>query len=157
MTPRAEFDEPPTRIPWPPILILATVTAGLLLDQLAPLAQVNWIAKTAGGAIVSLALVNDIWCATLFRRHRTTILPHRAVSMLITSGPYRLSRNPIYLSHVAFTFGLGLLLGSPWIVLLTPALMLGLSVLAIMPEERHLSKKFGSAFAAYAARTPRWL
>jgi protein-S-isoprenylcysteine O-methyltransferase Ste14 len=157
MPPRAEFDEPPTRIPWPPILILATVATGLLLDQLAPLAQVNWIAKTTGGAIVMLALANEIWCATFFRRYRTTILPHRAVSMLITNGPYRLSRNPIYLSHVAFTFGLGLVLGSPWIVVLTPALILGLSVLAIMPEERHLSRKFGSVFAAYAARTPRWL
>jgi protein-S-isoprenylcysteine O-methyltransferase Ste14 len=157
MTQQTELDEPPTRIPWPPILIVATIGCGLLLDRLIPLTNVNGLAKIIGGGIVALALLNDIWCATIFRRRRTTILPHRAVSTLITSGPYRRSRNPIYVSHVAFTFGLGLLLGSPWIVLLAPALAWGLAVLAILPEERHLSKKFGSAFAAYAARTPRWL
>ena len=152
-----EFDEPPTHVPWPPILMAAAIGGGLALDRLLPLTEVHGLAKPVGGIIVALALLSDIWCATVFRRRRTTIMPHRAVSALVTDGPYRWSRNPIYVSHVALTFGLGLLLGSPWIVLLTPALIWGLTTLAIVPEERHLSKKFGSTFAAYAARAPRWL
>ncbi len=156
MTSALEGGEPPTRIPWPPILIAATIGSGLLLDQLAPLPMTrSW--QIIGGALVVLALLNDIWCALALRRHRTTILPHRAVSTLVTSGPYSLSRNPIYVSHVALTAGVGMMLGNLWIVLLTPALVTALMRLSILPEEAHLARKFGPAFAAYAARTRRWL
>jgi protein-S-isoprenylcysteine O-methyltransferase Ste14 len=115
------------------------------------------LARPAGATVVILALVNDIWCVASMARHRTTIRPDRAASSLVTEGPFRWSRNPIYVSHVALTAGLGLAFGSAWVVLLLPALVVGLTKLAIEPEERHLSIKFGSRFAAYVAQTRRWL
>jgi protein-S-isoprenylcysteine O-methyltransferase Ste14 len=158
MTLSNENDEPPVRIPWPPLLIALTIAGGLALDALAPIPLAPSMAvQFAGGALVALALVNDIWCARALWRHKTTILPHHPVSHLVADGPYRYSRNPIYVSHVVLTFGVGLLLRSPWIVLLAPLLVVGLTRLAIVPEERHLSRKFGADFAAYAARTRRWL
>ena len=110
-----------------------------------------------GYALVALALLSDIWCAREFRRRQTTIMPHRAVSALVTSGPYRYSRNPIYISHVALTLGLALAMRSLSVAALTPLLAAALTRLSILPEERHLAEKFGPEFAAYAARTPRWL
>jgi protein-S-isoprenylcysteine O-methyltransferase Ste14 len=161
MSPSETIDEPPSRIPWPPILIVATILAGRALDVMAAhslgfFAMAPFL-RYLGAAIIALALLNDVWCARALWRRNTTILPHRAVSALVTDGPYRFSRNPIYVSHVAVTIGIGLLLRSPGIVILSPLLVLALAKLAIEPEERHLMRKFGPDFRAYLARTRRWL
>jgi protein-S-isoprenylcysteine O-methyltransferase Ste14 len=148
-------DEAPSRIPWPPILIIAVVGFGLLLDRFAPLSLTPRL-QGVGALLVALAVSTDIWCARELWRHRTTVQPHRAVSTLVTSGPYRWSRNPIYVSHVVLTAGLGLLFGNLWILLLTPVMILGLARFSIAPEEAYLARKFGAAFADYAARTRRW-
>lgn len=155
---RAEAD-PPSRIAWPPLLLLAAIAGGALLDLLLPLSEGTWplAARIAGGLIVAFALANDLWCASLMRRQGTTIRPDRAVSSLVTAGPYQWSRNPIYVSHVALIAGLGLALGSTWMLLLTPVAAFLLQRLAIEREERHLSQRFGAEFAAYVARTRRWL
>jgi protein-S-isoprenylcysteine O-methyltransferase Ste14 len=151
----------PARAPWPPILIVATLLCGGALDRLSGGALSGLVsfpgAATLGGLLVALAIANDLWCATVFARLGTTILPHRAASRLATDGPFRFSRNPIYVSHVTIVLGLGLLLGSPFAVLLTPALAFGLQKLAVEPEERHLLGKFGDDYRAYMARTRRWL
>jgi len=154
----AEAD-PPSRIAWPPRLLVVAIAAGALLDVILPLSDAAWPAsmRVAGVVIVALALASDVWCARLMRRQGTTIRPDRAVSSLVTAGPFRWSRNPIYVAHVALVAGLGLALGSVWMILLTPALAFGLQRLAIEREERHLSQRFGAEFDAYVASTRRWL
>ena len=154
-------DASPSRIPWPPILMAMTLAAGLALDAATRASLIDRasssLTQVAGAAIVMLALANDVWCFRILSRHQTTIMPHRAASFLVTEGPFRFSRNPIYVSHVALIFGLGLLLGSPFTLLLTPVLAFGLTKLAIEPEERHLLEKFGDDYRSYMARTRRWL
>lgn len=154
-------DDAPARAPWPPILIVLTLLAGGALDRLSGGALAALVAfpggSIIGGLIVALAVANDLWCAAVFARLGTTILPHRAASKLATDGPFSFSRNPIYVSHVAIVLGLGLLLRSPFTVLLTPLLAIGLQKLAVEPEERHLLGKFGADYRAYMARTRRWL
>lgn len=153
-------EAPPARLPWPPILVAATVAFGIALDAVfgfAPAFMATRAMRIIGVAIVALAFVNDLWCARQFLRRKTTILPHRAASALVTEGPFRFSRNPIYISHLATTLGLGLLLASPFTVLLTPLLALALTKFAIEPEERHLEASFGDDYRAYMARTPRWI
>lgn len=149
---------PPSQIPWPPLLFLLVVAGGWALDHLAPAPFLPFApARFIGALVIALALANDVWCARTLRRHNTTILPHRTVSVLVTSGPYRRSRNPIYISEFALTLGVALLAGSFWTLLLTPALFFALTKLAVEPEERHLHAKFGAEFERYAAQTPRWL
>lgn len=152
---------PPSRIPWPPILMGLTLAAGLALDAATGASLIDRasspLPQLAGAAIVVLALANDVWCFRILSRNQTTIMPHRAASSLVTEGPFRFSRNPIYVSHVALIFGLGLFLGSPFTLLLTPLLAFGLTKLAIEPEERHLLGKFGDDYRSYMARTRRWL
>lgn len=161
MSPRPQADAPPARAPWPPMLIALAIMGGLALDRLSGGALSGLVsfsgAPALGGVIVALALANDAWCAFVFARHNTTILPHRAAARLATDGPFRWSRNPIYVSHVAVVLGLGLLLASPFIILLTPLLAFGLQKLSVEPEERHLMAKFGEDYRAYMARTRRWL
>ncbi|PPD43210.1 MAG: isoprenylcysteine carboxyl methyltransferase [Methylocystis sp.] len=154
-------ESPPARAPWPPILVALAIVAGLALDRLSGGALAG-LAKFPGapylGALVVLAAIaNDIWCAAALARQKTTILPHRAASSLVTDGPFHWSRNPIYVSHVAVVLGLSLILGSPFTLLLTPLLAFGLQKLAVEPEERHLLSRFGDDYRAYMARTRRWL
>jgi protein-S-isoprenylcysteine O-methyltransferase Ste14 len=156
--PSKESDTPPSSVPWPPLLFIAVIVAGRLLQHFFPAPLIPpELGHVAGALLVSLGVANDIWCALTLRKHRTTILPHRPVSALVTSGPFRYSRNPIYIAELALTLGLGLLLRSPWMILLIPLLFFALVKLAIEPEERHLEQKFGAEFQQYAARTPRWL
>ena len=89
-------------------------------------------------------------------RHRANILPHRAATALITSGPFAVSRNPIYLGNVLLTVGLALAVNNAWLL---PAAGLGaflLATLAIGREETHLEAVFGSRFEAYKRRISRW-
>lgn len=161
MTQSPEVDAPPARVPWPPILMALTLAAGRGFDALSGGGFAGLVsfpgAQALGGVIVALALANDIWCARRFAHYETTILPHRVATRLVTDGPFKWSRNPIYVSHVALVLGLGLTLGSPFVVLLTPLLAFGLQKLSVEPEERRLAAKFGDAYAAYMARTRRWL
>lgn len=150
--------EPPSRIAWPPLLLVAAVAGGLVLDALG-LEPSSWpqSARAAGILLILLALANDLWCARLMWRSGTTIRPDRAVARLVTEGPFRWSRNPIYVSHVALIAGLGLALASPGMLLLAPLVAVGLTRLAIAREERHLHRRFGRDYEAYVARTRRWL
>lgn len=154
-------DPPPARAPWPPILMVAAVLAGLVLDRLSGGAGRGLIDHPAlrilGGAMISGALAIELWCALIFARRDTTILPHRAASALATEGPFRWSRNPIYVAHVTLVAGVGLVMASPFTLLMTPLLAAGLTRLAVIPEERHLLAKFGDDYRAYMARTRRWL
>ncbi|MGD9545519.1 MAG: isoprenylcysteine carboxylmethyltransferase family protein [Methylocystis sp.] len=154
-------DAPPSPIAWPPILMAVTLAIGLMLDAATRASLVDRASSSlpqiAGAALVIPALANDVWCFRILSRQQTTIMPHRAARHLVTEGPYRFSRNPIYVSHVALIFGLGLFLDSPFTLLLTPVLAFGLTKLAIEPEERHLLEKFGDDYRSYVARTRRWL
>lgn len=153
---------PPNTIPWPPIIYLIAAASAVFLHQAMPLPWLpdgapRIIAAGVGLCLICAAIALDITAMLAFRRHRTTILPHRSATALITEGPFARSRNPIYLGNTLLVFGAGLLLGIAWLL---PAALIAAAVvqkLAIAREERHLARSFGRAWTEYAARTPRWL
>jgi protein-S-isoprenylcysteine O-methyltransferase Ste14 len=79
------------------------------------------------------------------------------VSALITTGAYRMSRNPMYTGLAIAYLGGALLIGSWWPVLLWPVVIAAITALVIRPEERYLGERFGPAYADYCARVRRWL
>ncbi len=103
-----------------------------------------------GLAILGLAALS-------FLRARTTIVPHRDPDALITTGLYRLSRNPIYLADLLILGGLALVWGSVAGLVLVPVLGRILTQRFIRPEEARLRAGFGAEADAYFARTRRWL
>jgi protein-S-isoprenylcysteine O-methyltransferase Ste14 len=151
----------PNRIPWPPLLYAAAVAAALGLHWLLPLPwppqPARLILAAIGFCFICAAIALDLAAFALFRRHRTTIQPHRAASALITEGPYAKSRNPIYLGNTLLVAGAGLLFGLAWFIPAAVAAAFAVQKLAIEREERHLAAKFGEAWRDYAAKTPRWL
>jgi protein-S-isoprenylcysteine O-methyltransferase Ste14 len=92
-----------------------------------------------------------------FHRHHTPTSPFRPTTALVTSGVFRLTRNPMYLSFVLLTLGIAVATNSLAFLLAAGVLALLLQVAVISPEERILSAHFGEAFESYRSRTRRWL
>lgn len=143
----------------PPLVYVAGLVSGWLLERWRPwpipgLATTRVVIATVG---VALWLVLTGGALGLFRRARTTFLPNRSSSVLVTTGPYRLTRNPMYLGLAALYLGIAFWLASWWPVLLFPAVIVIIDRFVIVREERYLSAAFPEAYAAYRARVRRWL
>jgi protein-S-isoprenylcysteine O-methyltransferase Ste14 len=150
----------PSPFPWPPVLFAATLLAAWLLGRAMPLSWPGLDDTPArvigvGFGVVGLAFI--LWAAWTLYRARTTIMPHKRVDHLVTSGPFRLRRNPIYLGEVFLMLGAAELTKNLWFVLLVPLFMAAVTWLAILPEERHLEARFGDDWRAYKAKTRRWI
>ena len=142
----------------PPLYYGAGFAAGLLLDRLMPLPIGGRPATAVTGMVVGgLGLVLNFAGVAGVIRHRTTIVPHHPVATLITSGAYRLSRNPMYTGLAITHLGGALLVGSWWPFVLLPPAMFAVARLAIEPEEQYLHAMFGETYAGYRARVRRWL
>jgi protein-S-isoprenylcysteine O-methyltransferase Ste14 len=110
-----------------------------------------------GVLLLIAAMAIELSAAMQFRKSKTTILPHRSATQLITGGPYRWSRNPIYVANTMLLVGAGLVFGIAWLI---PAAIIAAAlthVLAVKREEAHLAKAFGSLWHDYANQVPRWL
>ena len=149
----------PNRSPWPPILFGAAILAAVGLGMLQP--GPEWLRTSIWsvlGWIVLLAgLALDIFAMVVMRRQRANILPHRAATTLVTSGPFAWSRNPIYLGNTIAMVGAALAFANPWFVPAALAAAFGVTRLAIEREEAHLAVQFGLAWEIYSRRTARWL
>ena len=142
----------------PPILTLLHVTTALLLSWMFPFpVSLSQIFKIAGVVLVLAGLTLAVMAVRQFSVAHTTLDPHGQVRALVTGGPYRFSRNPIYLGFVLILAGFPLFSGTVWGAILVPVLILNLNNLVIQHEEAYLEKKFGEAYAGYRSRVRRWL
>lgn len=110
-----------------------------------------------GIALIGTAILIGLWAVRTMAEGGASPDAIRPPSALVTDGPFRFSRNPIYLGFVFIYAGLGLVFGSLWILLLTPAVLLGLTQAIIVHDERLLESRFGDHYRAYRARVRRWL
>lgn len=146
----------------PPVLFAAAMAAGLALHRWwlpLPLLPAEWVGvRVVGGwTLIGAAGCGGAWAIATFRRHRTTVVPGRPARCLVVSGPYRRTRNPMYLCLFVLYGGLALRLGSLWPVLLAPLVGLALQRWIVPGEERYLAGRFGAEYEAYCARVRRWL
>lgn len=111
----------------------------------------------AGAALVVAGLALAVWAALAFRRARTSIVPRQRPSALVATGPYRHSRNPIYLADLAILAGVALILRAPWALALVPVFQQVLLRLFILPEEAVLEQDLGQPYRDFRARVRRWL
>ena len=120
--------------------------------------QVPWGGQFWLGALPILAATFLVLAAFLeFRRARTTIIPHQQPTVLITSGVFKLTRNPIYLADVLILLGMALIWGR-WVgLMLVPVMFVILDRRFIRSEEQRLSAAFPMAFASYKETARRWI
>ncbi len=141
----------------PPVWLAAFCAAAWAHGLIPGLPRAGGWAVAAGWALVALGLVLVVAAAVEFRRHRTTIVPREAPSVLIDTGVFRLTRNPVYLGDVLVLAGVCLILRQPAALWLVPAFAALLTRRFIRGEEAGLLAAFPQAARAYMARVRRWL
>ncbi len=146
----------------PPLVPLATVLAGVGLQFLWPV-DMAWLLPAPGrywiGAFIILGslLGLGVWSVALFRRSGEHANPWKPTAGIVERGPYRFTRNPMYLQMVLACIGFAVLLANVWVLALTPVCAWALQRFAILPEEAYLEAKFGDAYRDYMRRVRRWL
>lgn len=142
----------------PPVWLAGFLAAAWVLDRGLPLVQAfGPLYRVLGGFLMLAAVALIGWSALWFWRKRTTIEPHHTPRRLIVEGPYRFSRNPIYLALLVLLAGYVLRLGALSPVLLPFVFHHVLTRRFIEPEEAVLRREFGAEAEAYLGRTRRWL
>jgi protein-S-isoprenylcysteine O-methyltransferase Ste14 len=142
----------------PPILLFLHIFAAFLLNWLFPLPFVfPEVLVWVGYLLILVGLGLAISASGQFIQAHTTLDPHGSVTEIVTSGPYRFSRNPIYLGFVCLLIGLSFAFRTYWGVLLSPVLTASLYQLVIKHEEAYLENKFGDMYTSYQSRVRRWL
>ncbi len=149
----------PGRSPQPPLLFLGCLLLGAGLRFLHPLdlGLPLTLRLGLGGLLLGLVALHGGWGLLTFRRMGTTPEPNGTASALLTSGPFRWTRNPLYLGLATLLVCFGVLLDSLWILALAPVLVLLLDRLVILREEARLRAQFGAAYETYSRRVRRWL
>lgn len=142
----------------PPLYYAAGLAGGMAANSLVALPLGGRSATiVAGAAVAAVGLALSLTGVAAVIRHRTTIVPHHPVATLLTSGVYRLSRNPMYTGLAIAYLGLALLFGSWWPLALWPLVIIAVRQLVIRPEEEYLTQRFGQAYTGYQSRVRRWL
>jgi protein-S-isoprenylcysteine O-methyltransferase Ste14 len=144
-------------VAWPPLIFAAHTAAGVIAHWYWPVALLPvWPARFSGVLLVLTAGCLATWAKRALEGAGTVIKPSLPTTAIVTDGPYRHTRNPMYLSLCLLHLGIGLLLNGllPVLFLLPLALILHHGV--IRREERYLAAKFGEPYLAYLRRVRRW-
>ena len=142
-------------------LFPAAALVGLALDRLLPLPfavpGANWVPWTAGGALILIGLLLFVAGVRNFSRAATPLPTNQPARVLVTTGIYRWTRNPIYLAFFLVYGGIGVATQSPWVLILTLPLAITIRYGVVAREELYLEQRFGDAYRNYKAVVRRWI
>jgi protein-S-isoprenylcysteine O-methyltransferase Ste14 len=143
----------------PPLLYVVPLGIGALLQRLVPVAILPRSVGTMAGGWLLFALGIALFAAALlnFRRARTSLIPVKPTTAIVESGPYRFTRNPMYVSMTLIYLGVTLWIDSIWPLVFLPIILFTVQRAVIAREERYLEAKFGEAYRGYKARVRRWI
>jgi protein-S-isoprenylcysteine O-methyltransferase Ste14 len=141
----------------PPLIYLGGLLAGLWLQAQLPMPFLpRRLRFKLGWPLVGLAVALLALCMRQMRQANTSISVTEPTTELVTEGPYRFSRNPIYIGLTFLYSGLALLFNSFWAVVLLPVILRIMNKGVIQREELYLEKKFGQRYQNYKAKVARW-
>jgi len=148
------------RVP-PPLFFLGTFFAGLGVQRLVPLTidstNLAGLARFAGLGLVASGLLLALASVSIFLPTRTTIIPFGTAAHLVSSGPFRFTRNPMYLGLALIYMGVAGILSELWPLLLLPLPLLVMDQIVIPFEETRLQAVFADAYQRYCAKVRRWV
>jgi protein-S-isoprenylcysteine O-methyltransferase Ste14 len=152
---------PAVRVP-PPLLFIVPLLTGFIVQHFVPIRIVTGprAAPTfavLGCAEILIAVGLAGWAVATFKRLRTPIIPVHPATTLAEEGPYKLTRNPMYLAFTLLYLGIAFVADAFWPVIFLPVSVVLVYGFAIRNEERHLRLQFGEAYDAYCKRVRRWV
>jgi len=152
-----EQDNPGVIAP-PPLIYAVAIVLSLFLHRRVPLPLVPGKVKTPLGAlIVGGSVAIGLSALLKMREVGTNVNPMQPTTTLVTTGPFRFTRNPIYLAITLTYAGLGVLFNTLWSLLLLPVVLLLMNRGVIEREEAYLERKFGAQYQTYKESVRRWL
>jgi len=152
-------NDTPQIIAPPPILYLGALLICFLLNYLYPaeLRNNRQILFVCGGMIFLLSATFARWAFKTMHKERTSPNPYKVSEHLTTSGPFKYSRNPIYLAMTGLYLAIALVMNSIWPFVLLLPLFLIMHWGVVLREETYLTSRFGETYLVYKKDVPRWL
>ncbi|MGB5337674.1 MAG: isoprenylcysteine carboxylmethyltransferase family protein [Gammaproteobacteria bacterium] len=142
----------------PPLIYASSILCGIGLNHPWPQPMPFGIQGTIyAGAILAAVVLLAALCIYEFHRAGTDVRPDKPDSALITSGPYCLTRNPLYIGLTLVQIAAAAWLDNAWVLAMAPVSMAVITAYAIRREERYLEMVFGQAYLDYKQRVRRWL
>jgi protein-S-isoprenylcysteine O-methyltransferase Ste14 len=143
----------------PPLAWGLAVLAGLALDWLAPLPflPTDLPAGWLGALVFGLALALFAWAIVTMTRAGSNVPTNRPTTTIVEDGPYRFTRNPIYLGMFLGLIGLAIAFDTLWLLMMLVPFVLVIRYGVVAREEAYLDRKFGDVYRGYRSRVRRWL
>jgi protein-S-isoprenylcysteine O-methyltransferase Ste14 len=142
----------------PPLIFLAGLAVGFGLDALLPGVDLPALVQWGLGVLLVLAgLGLLLWFNTLFSRTGTAVEPWKPTTAIVTTGPYRMTRNPAYLGMALTYIGIAAMSSAVWVLLPLPMVLAVIDRGVIAREERYLERKFGEEYLGYKRSVRRWI
>src|SRR3989440_4441180 len=158
MAKQNELPDNPGVIAPPPLIYAGPLAVGLLLNLKFPMRFLpRKVAAILGVTLIgaSVGLVSQAY--QRMRRAGTNVDPYEPATVLVTEGPFKFTRNPLYLSVTLFYAGVATLVNALWAMLLLPIVLFVVNREVIEREERYLERKFGEQYMKYKGRVRRWI
>jgi protein-S-isoprenylcysteine O-methyltransferase Ste14 len=142
----------------PPVVYLTSILVGLALDLVSPLPFLpDAISVLLGIVVIGGAIALFVYAVTMFQNAGTPVQGNLPTSAIVRDGPYRYSRNPIYVAFSLLQLGIAICVNSLWVVV-TGVVAIALMAFVVIPrEERYLERRFGREYREYQASVRRWV
>ena len=155
-----EIRSPSVHFP-PPLLFALAIAGGWAIERKYPLPLSSLVPipvqVVTGWALIVMGFSLMAWGLATFRLARTAVYPNQPARQLVAKGPYRFSRNPMYVGLTIMTTGIGLLADNIWMLMILPVVLTVISKFVIRREERYLQHAFGASYEDYLKRVRRWI
>ena len=153
-------EKPVLRVPFPPLLHLLGLVAGLLVHFIWKswgFLPETWIGHAAGWPVVVLAVLLMGWTLRTMSRSGEDPDPGKPTSALISTGPFSITRNPLYVTITLLYIGIALIVDTIWMFIFLPVALLHVHFVVIVREERYLEQLFPEEYVGYRAQVRRWI
>ena len=142
----------------PPLVYLTSVASGAVIHHAMPLPFLpGTLAVPLGVALVAVAIALFSYSVAKFWAAGTPVPARKPTTAIVRTGPYRFSRNPIYLAFTVFQLGIAIWVNSVWLLATLVGAVALIDYVVIRREEQYLERKFGAQYLDYKASVRRWL
>ncbi|QQE09928.1 isoprenylcysteine carboxylmethyltransferase family protein [Planctomycetota bacterium] len=142
----------------PPAYLAISIIVMICLHFIWPEKQlIHWPWRAIGIVLIVLGFALPVWANLLFKQAGTTVKPFQQSSVIVTTGPYRFTRNPIYLGLTIMLIGIAIILGSLLPFFMIPIFVILIRVRVIPIEEKMLRDTFGNSYEEYCKKVRRWI